>query len=222
MEKNFYLMLDTETAGGLDNPLVYDLGMQVIDRHGNVYAEYNLVISDVFYGMPDMMNTAYYAWKLPRYFEEIENGTRKVVTWAYAKSLVAYLWNFYKIKAVVAHNARFDYKACNNTTTVLKNGVKSYFFPYGVPIWCTLTMARQTVGAQKTYQEWCRKNGYVTKNNQVRLTAEVLYRYLSRNSEFNEAHTGLEDVKIERQIFVWIMRQHKAMRRTFYTPRKAA
>lgn len=218
MNKHFYLMIDTETAGGLDNPLVYDLGMQVIDRHGNVYAEYNLVISDVFYGMPEKMNSAYYAWKLPRYYEEIENGTRKVVSWDYAKSLVAYLCNYYDIKAIVAHNARFDYNACNNTSSTLKNK-RAFFFPYGIPIWCTFGMARQTVGKQKTYIEWCKKNGYVTKTGQVKLTAEVLYRYISRNSEFGEAHTGLEDVKIERQIFTWILRQHKPMQRTYYKPK---
>jgi hypothetical protein len=80
-------------------------------------------------------------------------------------------------------------------------------------------MARQTVGKQKTYIEWCKKNGYVTKTGQVKLTAEVLYRYISRNIDFKEAHTGLEDVKIERLIFAWILRQHKAMQRTYYKPR---
>lgn len=218
MNRHYYLMIDTETAGGLDNPLVYDLGMQVVDRHGNVYAEYNLVISDVFYGMPELMNTAYYADKLPQYFEEIENGTRKVVSWAFAKSLVAWICKYYDIKAIVAHNARFDYNACNNTSTKIK-GFKSYFFPYGIPIWCTLTMARQTVGKQAAYRQWCFENGYVTANNQPKLTAEVLYRYISRNKDFKESHTGLEDVKIERLIFAWILRQHKAMRKTYYKPR---
>lgn len=218
MNRHFYLMIDTETAGGLDNPLVYDLGMQVVDRYGNVYAEYNLVISDVFYGMPEKMNTAYYADKLPQYFEEIEKGIRKVVSWDYAKSLVAYLCNYYAIKAIIAHNARFDYNACNNTSTVLK-GFKSYFFTFGIPVWCTYTMAKQTVGKQKAYIEWCRKHGFVTKNRQPKLTAEVLYRYISRDLEFSEKHTGLEDVKIERLIFKWIMRQHKAMQRTYYKPR---
>ena len=219
MNKHFYLMLDTETAGDVaTNPLVYDLGMQVVDRHGNVYAEYNLVISDVFYDMPDMMNTAYYAKKLPQYFAEIEDGTRKVVTLDYAKSLVAYLCNFYAIKAVIAHNARFDYRALNNTLSILK-GKRSYFFPYGLPIWCTLTMAKQTIGKQKTYVQWCNTNGYVTKTGAPRLTAEILYRYISGKNEFSEAHTGLEDVKIEREIFVWIMRQHKAMQRTYYKPK---
>lgn len=219
MNRHFYLMIDTETAGGLDNPLVYDLGMQVIDRKGNVYAEYNLVISDVFYGMPDLMNTAYYAEKLPQYFEEIEQGIRKVVSWAFAKSLVRWLCKYYDIKAIIAHNARFDYTACNNTDTTI-NGFKSWFFPYGIPVWCTFRMAQQTIAKQKTYRKWCIENGYVTANGQPQLKAEVLYRYLSGKNDFKEAHTGLEDVKIERLIFVWIMRQHKAMCRTYYTPRK--
>ena len=63
------------------------------------------------------------------------------------------------------------------------------------------------------------KNGFVTKNGQPKLTAEVLYRYISRDLKFSEKHTGLEDVKIERLIFKWIMRQHKAMQRTYYKPR---
>lgn len=218
MDRHYYLVIDTETAGSLDSPLVYDLGMQVIDRRGNVYAEYNLVISDIFYGMPALMNTAYYAEKLPSYYEEIDRGARVVVTWEYAQNLVKFLCDFYKIKAIVAHNARFDYTACNNTTSTIK-GFKSYFFPYGIPIWCTLAMARQTVGRQKTYVEWCKNNGYITKNGAPRLTAEVLYRYLSRNNDFIEKHTALEDVKIEKEIFVWIMRQHKAMRRTYYKER---
>ena len=35
MDRHYYLMIDTETAGDLDSlPLVYDLGMQVIDQEG--------------------------------------------------------------------------------------------------------------------------------------------------------------------------------------------
>ena len=32
--KHFYLMVDTETCGDLENPYVYDLGMAIIDRKG--------------------------------------------------------------------------------------------------------------------------------------------------------------------------------------------
>jgi hypothetical protein len=46
---------------------------------------------------------------------------------------------------------------------------------------------------------------------QVRKTAEVLWRYLTDNTSFEEDHTGLEDVAIEAQIFAECVRQHKKM-----------
>ena len=42
----------------------------------------------------------------------------------------------------------------------------------------------------------------MTKRGQRRYTAEILYRYLTRNNDFIESHTGLEDVMIEKEIFV--------------------
>ena len=34
-----------------------------------------------------------------------------------------------------------------------------------------------------------------------RFTAEVLWRYISKNNDFVESHTGLKDVEIEKEIF---------------------
>ena len=68
--KNYYLMIDTETAGELDAPLVYDYGGAVVDNKGRIIQTFSLVISDVFYGMPEKMESAYYAEKLPEYHKE--------------------------------------------------------------------------------------------------------------------------------------------------------
>ena len=86
-----------------------------------------------------------------------------------------------------------------------------FYLPYGIEIWDTLKMARQTICKQKSYVNWAYRNGYVTENGQVRATAEILYRYISGNYEFVESHTGLEDVLIEKEIFVHCLRQHKKM-----------
>ena len=74
-------------------------------------------------------------------------------------------------------------------------------------------MARQTIGKQKSYRNFCLNNNYMTKHSvpQVRLTAEILYRYISGNYDFVESHTGLEDVMIETQIMAHCLRQHKKM-----------
>ena len=215
-KKKFYMVLDTETANGLDDPLVYDIGFAIIDKKGQVYLEKSFVIYDTFVLMKDLMQTAYYAEKIPQYKEDLKNGKRKLVTLATAQSIVAYNLKKFNVSAVIAHNMRFDYNALNTTLRYLTKSQKRYFLPYNTTIWCSLAMARTTIGKQKTYRLWCKENGYITRNNQPRLTAEILYRYITNNDDFVESHTGLEDVLIEKEIFAHCIRQHKKMQRTYW------
>lgn len=217
--KHFYLQLDTETCGTLENPFVYDLGMAVIDRHGNVYETYNFVIYDVYVGMKELMKNAYYADKLPQYELDLKNGVRKMVKWRTAFYTIRKLIKKYPIKAAIAHNARFDNNAMNNTNRAL--GSYGRVIPYGVPFWCTLRMAQQTVAKTAKYRRYCEENGYLTKNNRVRLTAEILYRYFTGDETFNEKHTALEDVFCELIIFIAEMSYHKKIVRTYYNPKAA-
>ena len=214
--KHFYLMVDTETCGTLDNAYVYDLGMAIVDRKGKVYAKYSFVIHEVFYGMSELMATAYYSNKLPQYFEDIATGKRTLVSFWLALKIAHALIKKWNCVAVVAHNAQFDFNALNNTATALGNGTtKLYFFPK-IPIWCTLTMARQIYPNRPTYKRFCKENGYLCSNGTPRLSAEILYRFISGNNEFIESHTGLEDVLIEKEILTHILRQHKKIRKTYY------
>lgn len=166
--------------------------------------------------MPEQMRTAYYAEKIPRYWYDIECGERKVARFFFIQSVIYNLCRKYDIKAIIAHNMRFDYNALNNTAQVLTEGRKKYFLPYGVPIWCTLAMSRSLLAQRPTYKNWCVKNGYVLKNGAPRFTAEILYRFITDNLEFEEEHTGLADVLIEKDIFAYCNRQHKAMQRTYW------
>jgi hypothetical protein len=79
-------------------------------------------------------------------------------------------------------------------------------------------MASDTIGKQKSYCSWCEKNGYMTKHSspRPRLTAEIIFRYISGIADFDEAHTGLEDVEIETKILAHCFRQHKKMRKKLY------
>jgi hypothetical protein len=63
-------------------------------------------------------------------------------------------------------------------------------------------MARQTFGKDTEYRAFCKANGFVTQNGAVKLTAEVLYRFITNDLSFTEAHTGLEYVMIEKVIFL--------------------
>jgi len=83
-------------------------------------------------------------------------------------------------------------------------------------LWDTLFMARDTICKGTLYKQWCRENGYLTKNGQPQATAEVLYRYITGRKTFEESHTGLEDVMIEKEIFSKCMSYHKPMRKKLF------
>lgn len=232
--KNYIIGLDTETCNGimegdnldLSQSLVYDLGWAVTDKHGNIYRTRSFVIYETFCVMKDVMRSAYYADKIPKYWEEIKSGQRKLVSmWTARKVLFEDIKEF-KVKNIFAHNAGFDVRALNNTIRYISKSKYRWFFPRRIVMWDTLKMSRQTIGKQKSYIRYCERNGYMTRHKvpQVRLTAEIIYRYITGNPDFNESHTGLEDVLIETKIFNHCVRQHKKMEKRLYvnTKRKAA
>ena len=122
----------------------------------------------------------------------------------------------FETNIVSAHNARFDYKATATTQRWLTKSAYRYFFPYGTEVWDTLKMARDVIGKMPTYRKWCEVNDYICKNGQLKFTAEVLYRFISGNEDFDEEHTGLADVLIEKDILAYCYRQHKPMRKKLW------
>lgn len=211
--KSYFIVFDTETANGLDDPIVYDIGGAVVDKKGNVYETFSFVIFEVFCEMKDLMQSAYYANKIPMYEKQIADGERKIVRYSTAKKYINELAKKYNIKAMVAHNARFDYRSTTKTQRYLTKSKYRWFIPYGVELWDTMKMANDTICKQVHYKEFCYSNGYLTKNGRVRKTAEILYRYISGEHDFIEEHTGLADVMIEKEIFAHCIRQHKPMRK---------
>lgn len=224
---NYLIGLDTETCNGimvgekpdLSQSLVYDLGWAVCDKKGRIYKTRSFVIADIFCDMKDVMKSAYYAEKIPKYWEDIKTGKRTLATfWNVRKAFISDVKE-YGVKNVFAHNAGFDVRALNNTIRYISKSKFRWFFPFGLEIWDTLKMARQTIGKQKTYQKFCATNNYLTKHKkpQVRLTAEILYRYITGNNDFVESHTGLEDVLIETKIMAKCISQHKKMEKRLYS-----
>lgn len=204
------LILDVETAGTTDKPLVYDLGFQIVDNDFNVILERNYVVRDVFFGMSDKMITAYYSEKLPQYYIEIADGTRTVENFLDIYKRVKELCKTYNISQVWAYNARFDRLALNYTIEFLSNGFVSWFMPYGVEWKCIQGAAVSTFLNSTRFFKFAIKNNMVSPSGNVRTTAEAAYSYLI-GEEFTEAHTGLEDVKIEAAILQKALSQHKKM-----------
>lgn len=217
--RTYLLVIDIETARDLDNAIAYDCGIAIADKHGNIYETASYIVEEVFFGCRADMKTAYYAEKLPQYFTEIGNGSRQIVTIEELYEIVNALMKKYNTKAVCAYNARFDHSGLNRTRQMVSN---EYFFDYNQPIWDIWKMARQTICKQKLYRKFCEKNGFMYgKNNNIcRTNAQTVYAYLTHNPQYEEEHTGLEDVKIETEIMARCFRQHKKMEKELFKREK--
>lgn len=217
-----FLLYDVEAAGELNAPLTYDIGGFVTSRDGTEISDsINYVIKDIFYNT-EIMRTAYYADKVPQYHKEIWAHEREVKRFMQARARILQLFKEYGITAVCAHNASYDIRALNNTIRTITEGRVKYFFPYGTEVWDTLKMARQVLGQMPSYRKFCEENGYMTKHStpRPRYTAEIIYRFITKQQDFEEAHTGLADATIELEIYKYLVRQHKKCDKTLYSGKK--
>lgn len=197
-----FIVVDTETTNSLDDPLCYDVGFAVVDVLGNVYESFSFVVADIFLD-EELMKSAFFADKIPQYWQDIKSGKRELKTFHNIKKAFADCVKRYNVKIVLAHNARFDNRSLNLTQRYLTSSKYRYFFPFGVEIWDTLKMSREVLKNDENYSTFCWNNDYLTKRLCKRYTAEIIYRFLTGDTDFEERHTGLEDVMIEKEIFVF-------------------
>lgn len=120
--RKYFLILDCETATlphainyideerkniAIAKPLIYDLGWQVVDYQGRVYAKKNFLISEIF-SVPAVFDTAYYAEKRPLYLEKLDKGEIMLTDWRTAvRELIE---DMDACEAVGAYNSMFDFK----------------------------------------------------------------------------------------------------------------
>ena len=216
-KKEMYLIIDTETCNTLEQPMPYDIGYAIADRYGNIMVEKSFVVAEMFLDRKDLMQSAYFAEKVPQYWEDIKNGKRVVKTlWNIRKELHSDM-KAYGVKKVGAYNMGFDKRALNNITRYATKSFVRWFFPYGTEYVCIWNMACQTILNSKSYVTFAKQNGLETECGNILTNAECCYRFLKKNLDFKEEHTGLEDVKIEVEIMAKCFSTHKKMDKSIYS-----
>ena len=178
----YRIVLDTETCP-VDKELnevvptnmwTYDCGWAVVDKRGKVYKVRSFVNADIFLGEKDLMQSAYYANKIPQYWEDIKSGKRVLTSFHNIRqTLLADIAEF-EVKEIYAHNMRFDYGTLNTTQRWLTKSKYRYFFPKDLVVCDTLKMARDVIAKMPTYKRFCEEHGFITKNGQASLKAETL------------------------------------------------
>lgn len=187
------IVLDTETIG-LQKPFIYDLGYIVYDTdHHAKIKEKDYIISNIWKNRP-LIETAYYYNKKPLYIERLKSGYSKMISWGNACRFLANDIKRYNVEKVFAYNSRFDYNAFAKTCALF-NRVN----PLEKVEVCDIMNEIKEITNSTDYKEFCKKNALLTKHKKPRSQrkAETLYKYLTKNVEYKEEHTALEDSKIE-------------------------
>jgi DNA polymerase III epsilon subunit-like protein len=218
MTTNYILPIDSETCNIVPtetvtpgNNLTYDIGFKLVKPStGEEILRRSYVVREIFFGETERMKSSYYAEKLPRYYKDIAEGKREVKSFFEIMNEISAICKRYNVVGIVAHNARFDVDALNTTARWL-TGLDYVRALPDVEIWDSMKMWNACKPAR--YADWCEENGYMTKHRppRVRLTAEIIYRFITGDDEFIESHTALEDVDIETEIIMACYKSHKPM-----------
>lgn len=194
------LIGDSETANGLECPLPYDWGYVIVDyERWEILVERSYVIAEIFLDK-QLMSSAYYSKKIPLYEKELKEGKRELRSIATIKRQMQQDMKKYNCNIVCAYNLGFDKRACNNDCRYITGSKYRWFFPYGVEYVDIWHMACSSFLRSKWYIKWAIKNGYVSEAGNVKTNAEVAYRYITKQKDFEEKHMGIDDVKIEMEI----------------------
>lgn len=172
------MVLDTETANSVEQPLPYDFGWAVVDtNNGEIIETASYVCAEIFCD-ETMMEQAYFAEKIPTYWKEIKQGQRKLTSFLKIRKALWTCLKTYNIKQVCAYNMGFDRRAANNDTRFLTSSFLRWFFPYDVEFVCIWHMACTSFLNTSDYVNFATTHGFVSEAGNIQTSAEVAYRYL--------------------------------------------
>lgn len=196
------LVLDTETLGVKDRR-VYDLGYVIVSLADGKILKSRDYVSKQIYDNLELFKSAYYANKRPIYESRLADGYLKKMWWGSIMNVLAKDIETYGVDGLFAYNSSFDlgaikvmceqYKAKQNPTA---DGI--------IDIWKD-NLVDPNLTQTEEYIEFCKVNNYLTKAGKCRATAEIVYRYLTRDGNYTEQHTALEDAKIEADILRFVL-----------------
>ena len=212
MTKKYFIVLDTETLNTVEQPIPYDIGWVVCDRDGNIYEERSFVVAETFCDMKDVMVSAYYAEKIPQYWEDIKCGNRAIKPmWTIRKQLIADMKK-YNTNMIGAYNMGFDKRALNNLIRYTSKSWARWFFPYDTKYFDIWNFACSVLLNTKSYIDFAIENNLISEADNILTSAECAYKFITKDTEFREEHKGLEDVKIEVAIMAKCYKTHKKIK----------
>lgn len=200
------MIIDTETANMVSQPIAYDAGYAIMETEtGEFLATRSYVVAEIFLDK-EMMSSAYYAQKCPKYWEDIKSGKRVLARISTIYRQMQKDMKDFGVTDVYAYNMGFDKRSTNNSVRYITGSSIRWFFPYGTKFHCIWNMACTSILRSKWYIRYAEEHNLISEKGNLLTSAEACYKYITKNEDFAEDHTGLEDVMIEAEILMKILK----------------
>lgn len=200
------IVLDTETAGSLQSPLIYDFGFVVV-KDNKIVDRFNYINKSIYNKVKSGKVSAYYASKIESFYSKaIQENPSIVKNWNYIMKVFNNVIHREMAMGnnviLSAYNIGFDMKAIDATARYTRNGKNLDVIPQIIDI---MQIAISTIGQSKKY----RKSAPLTDKGNIQSGAEAMYSYITKNPNYIESHTALDDCLIELDILRHCMRYYR-------------
>lgn len=212
-------VFDTETAGTMKNPFAYNIGYTIYDtdKHETLVSK-DFVVEQIWHNIP-LFNSAYYADKRPIYVNRMRARKTKMSKFGYICQEMIRDFEKYGVSSAYAYNSPFDdnvfntncdwYKCVNPFDNIPIFDIRGYVHNFLI---------------NDEYIEFCEKHECFTEQGNYSTTAETVYKFITKNTEFEEEHTALADSLIELEILLATVEKGAELEKEYKTkvsiPRK--
>lgn len=214
MTKKIFAVLDIETV--TDARLAFDIAWILYDSKGNELERANFLVGEIVdapFAKILIQRDSFMKNKSQFYTNNNNFDVADLDVISFHLNSLADSYNAQLV--VCAYNAKFDYN-------VLNDNMQAYygrnFFDDSVEVVDIMTMALATICDTNKYVRWCQLNSMITEKGNVKTNAETVYAYLTRDSDFVEAHHALQDCEIEADILFKARKYRKKHHKQFANP----
>lgn len=214
MAKKF-IVLDVE---GMSTQLPYNIGWIVCDKHGEIFEQNSIAVLPAIW---ENLKNCFQAQEMTHrnvqdILQDIARPERKYdyldIEGAKKRILNSIIFN--RVTEIWAYNCSFD----KSSLSRLFGDEDFRLIDSLVTFYDVIPAIVQTRLLTKEYVDWCNKNGFITAKGNVMTKAEVVHKYLTKDINFVEEHTGLDDCKIEYQILLNAIKSNQKIDRSLTTP----
>lgn len=191
------IVFDTETIA-LEKCFTYNVGYIVYDTDtAEILEKQDFIIEQIWHNI-ELFQTAYYADKRPLYVSAMKGKRARMLKFGHAMRKISKAIQDYEISCGYAYNSPFDEKvfAFNCDWYKVANPLDM------IPIYDIRGLVHNKIAFTQDFKDFCDSHEYYTESGNYSTTAETLYRYLYKDTAFEEAHTALADSEIELEILL--------------------